>query len=184
MDEARVEEAILFTDGAARGNPGPAGAGFLLVTPQGDAIEEGRVPLPDTTNNVAEYEAVVHGLDAARRLGVRVIELRSDSQLLIRQLQGQYKVRAAHLQPLYQRARRQLDEFVRVRLVHVRRELNTDADRLANEAIDGSKGEAPDKKRKKKGRAGSSFDELVQAALRLERPQRAKLLEQLRDSLR
>lgn len=136
-DEARPEHLVVHTDGASRGNPGPSGAGALLSTRDGSVVREVVVPLRPTTNNVAEYEAVLAGLRAALEEGARTIELRADSQLLIRQLQGIYKVKAEHLQPLHEEARRLLGRFRKVELKHVPREENAGADALANRAIDG-----------------------------------------------
>jgi ribonuclease HI len=128
--------AVLFTDGAARGNPGPAGIGAVLKRNDGDTISEISDYIGETTNNVAEYRALIAGVDRAFACGVRELEVRADSELLIKQLQGQYQVRNAKLKPLYHRALELLARFSRVRLVHVRREFNSEADRLANHGID------------------------------------------------
>lgn len=131
-----AEEAILWTDGAARGNPGPAGIGAILKSASGEVLFTGSEYLGHTTNNVAEYRAVLLGLRGALELGVRRIEVRADSELLIKQLKGQYRVRSPGLRPLYEEAKRLLARFESVRLTHVRRELNGEADRLANQGID------------------------------------------------
>jgi ribonuclease HI len=128
--------AVLFTDGAARGNPGPAGIGAVLKRTDGDTISEISDYIGETTNNVAEYRALIAGVDRALTCGVREIEVRADSELLIKQLQGQYQVRNAKLKPLYHRALELLARFSKFRLVHVRREFNSEADRLANHGID------------------------------------------------
>jgi ribonuclease HI len=132
-DEA---SAILWTDGAARGNPGPAGAGAILKSASGRVLAECSKRLGHATNNVAEYEAVLLGLQRALELGIRKLEIRADSELLIKQLRGEYRVRHAGLKPLYEAAKRLLDRFEATRLVHVRREYNSEADRLANLGID------------------------------------------------
>jgi ribonuclease HI len=131
-----VSSLIVSCDGAARGNPGPAGAGSQLTTPNGDIVAEITEGLGETTNNVAEYTAVILGLERARELGATDVLLRSDSQLLINQLTGVYKVKAEHLLPLYRRIKQLASDFERIRFEHVPRERNTEADRLANEGVD------------------------------------------------
>ena len=123
-------------DGAARGNPGPAGAGAVVVAEDGTVLAEVAEGLGETTNNVAEYTAVIRGLEEARRLGASEVLLRSDSQLLINQLTGRYRVKAPHLQPLYRQVRDLLGSFDRVDLEHVPRERNVAADALANLGVD------------------------------------------------
>jgi ribonuclease HI len=137
--EAAVSEAdaILWSDGAARGNPGPAGAGAILRTPKGVVLAELCGFLGHTTNNVAEYRALLMGLEQALALGVRRLEVRADSELLIKQLRGEYRVKDPKLKPLWQEAKQLLARFDAARLQHVRREQNSDADRLANAGIDG-----------------------------------------------
>ena len=123
-------------DGAARGNPGPAGAGAVVVDEDGVVLAEVAEGLGETTNNVAEYTAVIRGLEEAERLGAREVLLRSDSQLLINQLIGRYRVKAPHLQPLHRRVRELMRAFDRVDLEHVPRERNAAADALANLGVD------------------------------------------------
>ena len=128
--------ATLWTDGAARGNPGPAGIGVMLKAPSGEVIvAEGRF-VGHSTNNVAEYKALLLGLELALERGVSKVEVRADSELLIKQLKGEYRVRNAGLLPLYEQAQALLARFEAFRLKHVRREQNAEADRLANEGID------------------------------------------------
>jgi ribonuclease HI len=130
------EEAVLWSDGAARGNPGPAGIGIMLKTKQGQVlVAEGRF-VGHTTNNVAEYKALLLGLERALERGVRRLEVFADSELLIKQLRGQYRVKNAGLKPLFNQAKALIQRFDSVRLEHVRRELNVEADRLANAGID------------------------------------------------
>jgi ribonuclease HI len=131
-----VSSLIVSCDGAARGNPGPAGAGSQLTTRDGDVVAEIAEGLGETTNNVAEYTAVILGLERAGELGATDVLLRSDSQLLINQLTGVYKVKAVHLLPLYRRIKQLASDFERIRFEHVPRERNTEADRLANEGVD------------------------------------------------
>ena len=127
---------IINCDGAARGNPGPAGAGAIVVDESGVVLAEVAEGLGETTNNVAEYTAVIRGLEEAKRLGAHEVLLRSDSQLLINQLTGRYRVKAPHLQPLHKRVRDLMRAFARVDLEHVPRERNAAADSLANLGVD------------------------------------------------
>ncbi|HTQ06885.1 MAG TPA: ribonuclease HI family protein [Polyangiaceae bacterium] len=134
-----TSHAMLWTDGAARGNPGPAGAGVMLKTPAGDVLAAEGQYLGHTTNNVAEYKALLLGLERALELGVKRLEVRADSELLIKQLKGEYRVKNAGLRPLYEQALALLGRFEGTELKHVRREHNVEADRLANEGIDRGK---------------------------------------------
>lgn len=127
---------VIYTDGAARGNPGPAGAGVRIEATDGAALAEIAEYLGEATNNVAEYKALLLGLERARSLGASEIEVRSDSELLVRQMTGEYRVRNEGLRPLVARAHALARAFTCVDYVHVRRERNRDADRLANLAID------------------------------------------------
>ena len=127
---------IVACDGAARGNPGPAGIGAQVVSDDGEVVGEIARGIGETTNNVAEYTAVIEGLTLARDLGARSVTLRSDSLLLINQLKGVYRVKTEHLRPLYERVRSLAADFDRVTFEHVPRERNTEADRLANEGVD------------------------------------------------
>jgi ribonuclease HI len=123
-------------DGAARGNPGPAGIGVQITTEDGRVVAEIARGIGEATNNVAEYTAAIEGLSLAQELGARSVTLRSDSQLLVNQLTGRYRVKTPHLQPLHRRVRNLIAGFERVSVEHVRRELNTEPDRLANEGVD------------------------------------------------
>jgi ribonuclease HI len=131
-----VSSLIVWCDGAARGNPGPAGAGVQITTAEGEVVSEIAAGLGETTNNVAEYTAAIRGLERASELGATDVLLRSDSQLLINQLTGSYRVKSPHLQPLHRRLRELVGVFDRVRFEHVPRERNGEADRLANEGVD------------------------------------------------
>jgi formyltetrahydrofolate-dependent phosphoribosylglycinamide formyltransferase len=131
-----VEQVSLYTDGGSRGNPGPAGAGFLLKGENGQVLLGRGLFLGHTTNNVAEYTAVREGLRAAKELGVRRVCLFSDSELLVRQLQGRYKVKSENIIPLYSECMDLLSSFAEWTVTHVRREFNAQADKLANQAMD------------------------------------------------
>jgi len=127
---------ILQFDGGSRGNPGPAGIGVTLSDLAGKPVYELGEYLGRCTNNVAEYTALVRGLDAARALGAKKVIVRSDSELVVRQVNGQYKVKSPDLKPLYQRAVSLMGEIGDVKVNHVFREGNTRADKLANLAMD------------------------------------------------
>ena len=127
---------VIHCDGAARGNPGPAGSGVSITTPDGELVDEIAEGLGETTNNVAEYTAAILGLERAAELGAREVLVRSDSLLLVNQLNGVFKVKTAHLVPLHRRVRQLAAGFDRVTFEHVRRERNVEADRLANEGVD------------------------------------------------
>lgn len=127
---------IVACDGAARGNPGPAGIGVSITREDGSVVAEIAEGIGEATNNVAEYTAVIEGLTKAQELGARTVNVRSDSQLLVNQLTGRYRVKTTHLQPLHRRVRNLVAGFDRVSFEHVRRELNQEADRLANEGVD------------------------------------------------
>ncbi|HEX9093042.1 MAG TPA: ribonuclease HI family protein [Coriobacteriia bacterium] len=127
---------VLRTDGGARGNPGPAGAGFVLEDPSGVTVRSGGRFLGEATNNVAEYEALVWGLRTALDQGVRDIQVRADSELVVKQVNGHYRVKNAGLAPLHAEACALLSRFASAKVVHVRRAENEAADALANEAMD------------------------------------------------
>lgn len=129
---------LIHTDGAARGNPGPAGAGAVLRdAAEGTTLAEIAQPLGRATNNVAEWTAVQLALEEALRLGATHVDLRTDSQLVARQISGIYRVKHADLQPLHAAVMALLRRFEGYTVGHVPRELNRDADRLSNVAIDG-----------------------------------------------
>lgn len=131
-----TEQINLYTDGGSRGNPGPAAAAFILKDQNGTQILARGLFLGKTTNNVAEYTAVKEGLAAAVQLGVRRVCLFSDSELLVRQLQGRYKVKSDNILPLYSDCMTLLGSFASWNVEHVRREQNVQADKLANQAMD------------------------------------------------
>ena len=131
---------IAYIDGGSRGNPGPAGYGVRVEDEHGRPVAELSRALGAATNNVAEYHALVAALTWAAAHGCRSLRIKSDSELLVRQMRGEYRVRNAGLQPLYLEARRLVAELDRVRFEHIRRELNTEADALANRAMDEASG--------------------------------------------
>ena len=128
--------AILWTDGGARGNPGPAAYAYVLEAEDGTVLDARGEAIGHATNNVAEYSALVAGLRRAAELGVTTLELRSDSELMVKQMRGEYRVKNKDLQGLFLDASRAAREVGQVSYTHVRREHNELADRLVNEALD------------------------------------------------
>ena len=126
----------IYVDGASRGNPGEAGVGVVISTTDGKVLKETGRYLGKTTNNVAEYQALIIALKEAKSLGAEAIKIFADSELMVKQIKGEYKVKSAGLLPLYQEAKALLMEFSRYGIIHINREKNTEADRLANQAID------------------------------------------------
>ena len=122
-------------DGGSRGNPGPAGYGVRIEHENGTAVEL-KASLGQTTNNVAEYSGLIAALRWAAANGISRLHVRADSELLVKQMRGQYRVKSPGLQPLYEQARALVRQIGDVTVEHVRREFNQDADRLANEAMD------------------------------------------------
>src|SRR5579872_2679736 len=129
--------ARLFTDGGARGNPGPAAYGFVLETGDGTVLAAEGVAIGVATNNVAEYSGLVAGLSKALELGLDTVEVVSDSELMVKQMRGEYRVKNAGLRELYERAAGLARRFARIEYRHVRRAHNELADRLVNDALDG-----------------------------------------------
>jgi ribonuclease HI len=127
---------IAYTDGGARGNPGPAGFGVRIERADGTLVDELHESIGIATNNVAEYRGLIAALEWARAHGETEVLVRSDSLLLVQQMLGNYKVKHPGLQPLYGKARLLAHDVGRVRYEHVRREANKHADRLANAAMD------------------------------------------------
>ena len=126
----------VFTDGASRGNPGPAGAAAVLVDESGACLDEVLRYLGQATNNVAEYSALIMGLARARDLGAEAVEVVTDSELLARQWNGEYRVKNKTLRPLFEEAKELARSFGEIEVRHVRRSENSRADAAANRAID------------------------------------------------
>ncbi len=131
-----MPHVILYTDGAARGNPGPAAIGVALTDSTGRLLLEFGEAIGEATNNEAEYRALLRGLERALAQHANEIEIRTDSELLARQLGGNYRVRAANLKPLHDQAQRALRRFAHFSIRHVPRAQNRRADALANAALD------------------------------------------------
>jgi ribonuclease HI len=134
MSEAQ-KPWLVMVDGASRGNPGQAGCGAAICDENGTIVKELSRHLGRATNNVAEYEALLMGLEVLLQLGRKNIIVQSDSELLVKQLNGQYRVKDEKLKVLFQRAMTLLRQFDSYRILHVRREMNKLADRLANQGM-------------------------------------------------
>jgi ribonuclease HI len=133
---ALLGKLTVHVDGGSRGNPGPAAAAAVLSTPDGDVVDEAAEVIGVATNNVAEYRGVLLGLARAKDLGATEVDVINDSELVARQLNGQYKVKHADMKPLFAEARRALDGFARWSVRNVPRAQNAAADALVNQALD------------------------------------------------
>ncbi len=131
-----MTKAIVHVDGGARGNPGPAAAACVISTPEGEILGEHAELLGDATNNVAEYRALLLGLRWARELGVTDVEVVGDSELIVKQVRGLYKVKHEAMKPLHREATAALGEFERWSIRTVPRAQNAHADALVNAALD------------------------------------------------
>ena len=129
-------------DGGSRGNPGPASYGVVVRNERGEIVAKLKKYIGRMTNNVAEYYGLIAALDYAQSSGVRALRIESDSELLVRQMRGHYKVKSADLRPLFERAKKMSQAFESFRIDHVYREQNCEADALANEALDETAGGA------------------------------------------
>jgi len=146
---------VIEADGGSRGNPGPAGYGAVVKDPAGAILAERSAGLGVATNNVAEYQGLIAGLEAATELGASTVDARLDSKLVVEQMSGRWKIKHATLQPLAARARELASNFERVHYEWIPREQNSHADGLANEAMDAQAG-LPPKKREAGGSAGEA----------------------------
>jgi ribonuclease HI len=138
-DGSRLDTIVVFCDGGSRGNPGPAAIGAVVLDPTTDPptrLATVSECIGETTNNVAEYQAAIKGLEAAAPYRARKISVRADSMLVVQQLRGEWKVKQAHLRPLWEQARALLANYEVVDLQHVPRAENQDADALVNAALD------------------------------------------------
>ncbi len=133
---ASSKSFYLYTDGGARGNPGPAGAGVVLLDDNKNVILEVDKYLGNMTNNEAEYTALLLGLSYAKIKGVQKIQCLLDSELVVKQLNGEYKVRMAHLFELYTKVKNLENDFESVTYAHIPRAENSHADKLVNKALD------------------------------------------------
>jgi ribonuclease HI len=129
---------VVNVDGGSRGNPGPAAIGIVVSSPEGEVLEELAETIGVATNNVAEYRALLRGIERARELGATELELIGDSELVVRQVRGEYKVKDPGLKPLHAEVQGALDGVGNWSIRNVPREQNAEADRLVNAALDGA----------------------------------------------
>jgi ribonuclease HI len=134
------DRVVVNVDGGARGNPGPAAIAAVVASPEGELIESRGELIGRATNNVAEYRALLLGIELARALGAAEVELIGDSELIVKQVKGEYRVKDAGLRPLHAQVRAALEDFDRWSIRHVRREQNEAADALVNETLDAAAG--------------------------------------------
>lgn len=132
-----MSKVTVNVDGGARGNPGPAAIGVVLRDESGALLDEVGESIGEATNNVAEYKALLRGIELAGEHGADELRLIGDSELVVRQVEGRYKVKNAGIKPLHAEVKRALSSFDSWSIAHVRRAENADADRLVNEALDG-----------------------------------------------
>ncbi len=142
-------------DGGSRGNPGPAAYGVIIRDASGELVTKLKKYIGRMSNNVAEYYGLIAALDYAQSHKIRALRIESDSELLVKQMRGQYKVKSADLQPLFERAKKMTQGFESFRIDHVYREQNREADALANEALDAAEGVIPGAPVTKKSEAPS-----------------------------
>jgi ribonuclease HI len=147
-------------DGGSRGNPGPAAYGVVIRDGGGELVAKLKKYIGRMSNNVAEYYGLIAALDYAQSHKIRALRIESDSELLVKQMRGQYKVKSADLQPLFERAQKMSQGFESFRIDHVYREQNREADALANEALDAAEGVVP---APKKGEAAAAKPEVSSA---------------------
>jgi len=146
-------------DGASRNNPGPAAYGVVIRDPRGEIAARLKKYIGRMTNNVAEYYGLIAALDYAQSHGIRALRVESDSELLVKQMRGQYKVKNADLRPLFERARKMSQALESFRIDHVYREQNREADALANEALDETSGATSASGSSSKAKASSADSE-------------------------
>ena len=130
-----VKKVVIYTDGASSGNPGPAAIGATIKDGQGNLIATISRPIGKTTNNQAEYRAVIAALEKAIEIGATHVELKADSELVVKQIKGRYRVKKATLRPLYQKVVQLIGSLEAFAITHIPREQNREADRLANKAL-------------------------------------------------
>lgn len=135
-DRLSINKVLICTDGAARGNPGPAAIGATVKDDKGNLIASISRRIGITTNNQAEYQAIIAALEEAVSLGARHVELKTDSELVVKQINGRYKVKKATLRALYQQVIQLIGSLESFTIAYIPREQNTEADKLANKALD------------------------------------------------
>ncbi len=132
----RLKKAVIYADGASRGNPGPAAIGVTIKDKRGKLITLISQRIGRATNNQAEYRAIIAALEEAVRLGVKQVDIKMDSELVVKQISGEYRVKKATLKPLYQQVKQLQGLLEGFTITHIPRQQNTEADKLANRALD------------------------------------------------
>ena len=132
-----MKKAVIFADGASRGNPGPAAIGVTIKDERGRLITFISQRIGRATNNQAEYRAIIAALEEATRLGAKQVDIKMDSELVVRQINGEYRVKKATLKPLYQKVKRLQSQLKGFTITHILRQQNIEADKLANKALNG-----------------------------------------------
>jgi ribonuclease HI len=143
-----MEKVIIYTDGAATPNPGPAAIGVVIKDEKGNIIRSISKRIGQTTNNQAEYWAVIAALEEAIKLGATSVDLKSDSELVVRQLKGMYRVRKEELKPLFQKVKQLQNSLESFQVTHIKRNRNKAADRLTKKALESGVNTLKDKKRR------------------------------------
>jgi len=136
-NKVRLKKAVIYADGASRGNPGPAAIGAIIKDERGRPLSSVSQRIGWATNNQAEYKAIVAALEEASRLGAKQVEIRMDSELIVKQINGEYRVKKATLKPLYQQVKQQQGSLEGFTITHILRQQNIEADNLANKALNG-----------------------------------------------
>ena len=132
----RLKKTVIFADGASRGNPGPAAIGVTIKDERGRFITSISQRIGKATNNQAEYRAIIAALEEATRLDAKRVDIKMDSELVVKQINGEYRVKSATLKPLYQQVKRLQDSLEDFTVTHIPRRQNIEADKLANKALD------------------------------------------------
>jgi ribonuclease HI len=130
-----ARRSFIYIDGAARGNPGPAGIGVVIKDSEGKTIKEYHKSLGTATNNIAEYNALIYALQEAHMMGIKDLVLHMDSELVAKQLKGEFRVKNNNIKPLFEQALHLINGLDKIEIKHIDRSLNKEADRLANKAI-------------------------------------------------
>jgi len=133
----RLKRVVIYADGASRGNPGPAAIGAVIKDERGRLIASISRRIGKATNNQAEYRAIIAALEEATKLGANQVEIHSDSELVVRQINGEYRVKKATLKPLYQQVKQRQGQLKGFTITHILRQQNIEADKLANKALNG-----------------------------------------------
>lgn len=131
-----MKKLTLYTDGASRGNPGDAGIGIVIIDEEGNIVKEISDYIGQTTNNIAEYKALITGLKEAAELKCEEVSVFTDSELMVKQILGEYQIKNEGIKPLYKEVFELIKEFKKFTITHIKREHNKRADQLANEGID------------------------------------------------